>query len=201
MIDQQLITDNTQTLIASLNNATPVNQQLSLIQSAFTPALLAKLEQYFVDNETSELWMPDTSYNVPRSDRPRHKITWDSDTVIEELHDICNNATDSVKSIYNADVKPFCGIAVWRDREGFSSTWHVDNPMIDVSMQVYLQGPESNPGTEFEVGSGTVVAKFIPNTGYIVRHTGTTRPLHRITHPVPAGAVRYSLFAIWGDRQ
>ena len=201
MIDQQLIDQNTATLIVSVTTAKRINSQLNLITSVFTPSLLTKLETYFVERESSELWVPETTmYNVPMSDRPRHKLTWEAESVIEELHEVCNNLTDTVHRIYPTCTKPFCGIVIWRDREGYDIKWHTDNPVVDVTLQVYLSGSEKNPGTEFEVGDGTVTAPFIPNTGYIVQHAGEKRPRHQIAYPVPAGETRYSLFAIWGDR-
>jgi hypothetical protein len=201
MIDQQLIDENIDTLVAGLTTANSVDRRLHLVQSVFTQSMLTKLQEYFITNEHSDLWVPETTqYNIPMKDRPRHKITWDAETVIEELHEVCNGATNTVQKMYPGSIKPFNGVIIWRDCPGYYFGWHTDNPVINVSMQIYLQGSENNPGTEFEVENNSVIAPFIPNSGYIVDHSGDNKPRHRVTHAVPEGSVRYSLFALWGDR-
>lgn len=197
MIDQNLINQNIVALTTAVNNNEIINSQLRLIKNAFHQALILKLQEYFDQNYDNDLWVPETTeYGVPMDNIPRFKLTWEAESVIEELHEICQALTPLVIELYPDTQKKFNGIVIWRDHPGYDLAWHTDNPLIDVGLQIYLSGSPHNPGTEFKTGDTSLVLPFIPNTGYIVKHTGN-RPVHRVAYPVPVGEVRYSLFAIW----
>jgi hypothetical protein len=90
----------------------------------------------------------------------------------------------------------FDGITLWRDQGGYNLDWHTDNPVIHLTMQIYLSGSLDNPGTEFKIDSGSIIAPFVPNTGYFIDQR-IIRPMHRLEHVVPENQTRYSLFALW----
>lgn len=198
MIDQSLITENSATLVTALENSNKINTRLSLVSSAFNSALLTKLQQYLNDNYHSDNWIPETNeYGTPMHEVPRYKLTWDADTVIEELHEVCAAATPVLKKMYPNSFQTFNGIVVWRDHPGYFIDWHTDNPVIGISLQLYLTENNNAPGTEFVVESGTIAVPFVKNSGYVVDHSGTNKPSHRVAYPVPDNCLRYSLFALW----
>lgn len=198
MIDQNLIDQNIVRLNSAVKNNTSINDQLKLVNNAFDQAMLSKLQDYFDANYNSKLWEPETTaYGRPMTDVPRFKLAWESESVIEELHEVCNGITPLVSELYPGVERKFDGIVIWRDHPGYDLSWHTDNPVIEVSLQVYLSGSDCNPGTEFKTGDSSLPLPFIVNTGYIVNHDGVTRPMHRVAHPVPENEIRYSLFALW----
>lgn len=197
MIDQNLIDQNINTLVDAVKHSKSVTDQLKLVENVFDQSLMVKLEEYFTANYNSDLWTSETTaYGVPMDNIPRFKLAWDPESVIEELHEVCQALTPLVQDIYPDATRKFDGIVIWRDHAGYDLAWHTDNPVIEVSLQIYLSGSARNPGTEFKTGESTLTLPFIPNTGYIVNHCGK-RPVHRVAHPVPEGEVRYSLFALW----
>jgi hypothetical protein len=199
MIDQQLIDQNISSLTSAAHNGHTVDNCLRLVTNVFGQALISKLNQYFDHNYHSDLWQPETdTYGVPMDKTPRYKLAWDAESVIEETHEICQGLTPVLAELYLEAPKKFEGITIWRDHPGYDLAWHTDNPVISASLQVYISGSERNPGTEFKTGNSSMIVPFVPNTGYICHRTGLN-PVHRVAHPVPAGEVRYSLFAIWKD--
>lgn len=200
MLDYDLIAANTQTLNQSLRESQPINHSLRLVSGALQLELLSKLGDYFQDNFHSDLWVPETTtYGVPMLKTPRYKLTWHAESVIEELHEICQAQTDCLETLYQKPLGPFKGIVIWRDHTGYELDWHQDNPVIGMSIQIYLQGSEHNPGTEFQIESGNHTVPFVPNTGYIVDQSTASRPWHRVSGQVPKDQVRYSLFVIWDN--
>jgi hypothetical protein len=198
MIDQQLIETNTQSLSKSLKNSKVADNYLRLVSDPFDKNLIAKFNRYIEQNYNSELWQADTDeHGVPRYAVPRFKISWDADTIIEELHEICQQQKPVLEEIYYKQFGDFVGIMIWRDHPGFEIGWHTDNPIIGASLQIYMGGSDNNPGTEFKVNDSNLVLPFVPNTGYLVDQSDNSRPRHRSAGTVAEGAIRYSLFAMW----
>jgi hypothetical protein len=198
MIDQNLIDQNITKLIDAVTHSKSVTEQLKLVENAFDQSMLSKLQEYFNANYSSNLWGPETTaYGIPMDNIPRVKLAWDPESVIEELHEVCRALTPNVLEMYPDAQRKFDGIVIWRDHPGYNLAWHTDNPVIEVSLQIYLSGSSRNPGTEFKTENSSLIVPFVPNTGYIVNHSGNKRPMHRIAHPVPEGEIRYSLFALW----
>lgn len=198
MIDQNLINQNVSRLIDAVKHSKSITEQLKLVENVFDQSMLTKLHEYFRANYDSDLWVPETTtYGVPMTKVLRCKLTWDTESVIEELHEVCQALTPVVIEMYPDAQRKFNGIVIWRDHPGYDLTWHTDNPVVEVSLHIYLSGATLNPGTEFKIADSSLTVPFIPNTGYIVNHCGNKRPVHRVAHPVPEGEVRYSLFAIW----
>jgi len=197
MIDQNFINQNSISLADALKNGSAISPQVKLIKDAFDQNMLSKLQEYFTSNYHSDLWKPETTkYGIPMNNKPRHKIEWDPESVVEEVHEVCNSVTPLLQEQYTCPDIVFDGITLWRDQPGYNISWHTDNPVIHLTMQIYLSGSSVCPGTEFKTQSGSVTASFVPNTGYFIDQR-ITRPTHRTAHAVPENQIRYSLFAIW----
>jgi hypothetical protein len=197
MIDQDLINRNSDTLSAALKNSQPITPQLQFLQNAFDQSMLSKLQDYFDTNYHSDLWISETTpYGRPMTKTPRYKISWQAESVVEEIHEVCQSITPILQASNPTTPIVFDGITLWRDHGGYNLDWHTDNPAIHLTMQIYLSGSLSNPGTEFKTDSGSIVKPFVPNTGYFVDQRNT-RPTHRLAHAVPDEQIRYSLFALW----
>ena len=159
--------------------------------------MLVKLQEYFDTHYHNEMWIPETTqYGLPMHNTPRYKITWDPESVIEEIYEVCHLMTPILQELDPTAPIKFDGIAIWRDHSGYDLDWHTDNPAIHLTMQIYLIGSLDNPGTEFKIDSGSIIAPFIPNTGYFIDQR-SFRPPHRVAHKVPENQIRYSLFALW----
>jgi hypothetical protein len=197
MIDQNLINHNSISLAGALKNGSAISPQVKFIKDAFNQDLLLKLQEYFTSNFHSGPWKPETNeYGIPKKNTPRYKLEWDPESVIEEIYEVCNSVTSLLQELYTCPNLAFDGITIWRDHPGYNIDWHTDNPIIHLTMQIYLFGSPACPGTEFKTDSGSITAPFVPNNGYFVdQHI--TRPTHRTAHAVLENQMRYSLFAIW----
>ena len=197
MIDQHLIDNNVSSLINALKDGLAISPKVKFIKDAFDQNMLSKLQVYFDNNYHSDLWKPETNeYGIPMKTMPRCKLQWDAESVIEEIHEVCNSVTPLLQKLYTRPTIVFDGITLWRDEPGYNIAWHTDNPKIHMTMQVYLCGSEQCPGTEFKTELGSMTAPFVPNTGYFIdQHE--VRPEHRLAYTVPKNQIRYSLFAIW----
>jgi hypothetical protein len=197
MIDQDLINHNLETLSTAFKNSQSITPQLRFIQDAFDQSMLLKLQEYVDTHFLSDLWSAETTeYGQPIDDRPRHKLAWDPESVVEEMYEVCHLLTPVLQELDPTIPIVFNGITLWRDQGGYDLDWHTDNPAIHLTMQIYLFGSLSNPGTEFKIDSDSVTAPFVPNTGYFIDQR-TIRPTHRLAHIVPENQIRYSLFALW----
>jgi hypothetical protein len=197
MIDQDLINHNVDILSTAFKNCQQLTPQLRFIQNAFDQPMLSKLKEYVDAHYHSDLWKSETTaYGQPLDNRPRHKLAWDPESVVEEMHEVCHLLTPVLQQLDPTKPIVFDGITLWRDQSGYDLDWHTDNPAIHLTMQIYLFGSLDNPGTEFKIDSGSITAPFVPNTGYFVDQR-ITRPTHRLAHVVPKDQIRYSLFALW----
>lgn len=197
MIDQDLINHNTNTLLTAFKKSQQVTPQLRFMQNAFDQPMLSKLKEYVDAHYHSDLWNYETTPSgQPMDDNPRHRLPWDPESVVEELHEVCHLFTPVLQELDLTKPIVFDGITLWRDQGGYDLDWHTDNPAIHLTMQIYLFGSKDTPGTEFKIDSGSITAPFVPNTGYFVdqRHV---RPTHRLAYMVPENQIRYSLFALW----
>lgn len=200
MIDQDLIDRNSRSLDLALANAKKINDVLHLINDAFESELFTKFNHYIENNKDSDLWIPETdTYGKPMATVPRYKLSWQAESVIEELHEICQSQTMNIQKMFAKKIGDFRGIVIWRDHEGYSLDWHTDNPVIGTSLQVYMSGSADNPGTEFANKDSTCLVPFAVNSGYVVDQSSNNRPRHRVSGVVPPGSIRYSLFAMWNS--
>jgi hypothetical protein len=197
MIDQNLINQNSISLADALKNGSVISPQVKFIKNAFDQDILCKLQEYVTNHYQSDFWKFETNaHGVPMEETPRYKLEWDPESVVEEVHEVCNLITPMLQELYTCPEIIFNGITLWRDHPGYNMSWHTDNPSIHMTMQIYLFGSTDCPGTEFKTESGSITAPFVSNTGYFIDQR-TTRPVHRVTHTVPENQMRYSLFAIW----
>lgn len=192
MLDYQLIQNNSEIAAQALNSLWPTpTPDLWHIQKFCSEDAWTKLKQY-IHSVDESAWQP-----VPwQENRPRHKITWEMDSIIEELHEVCDNNTQLISQKFDMPLH-FHGIQIWRDSEGYLIEEHTDNPVIDVAVQIYLFDAPSECGTTFFVTAGDTITYVIPhyhNTGYVsVNHSVP----HCSTRAVPAGLLRYSFYAHW----
>ena len=195
MIDQCLIEKNVQWVGDSFRQRHRVCDELSTLKNVLEPQALYKLYAYIL-NESEKPWQMETAPDYGLWDVPRRKISWHAESIIEELHEVFSASTDLIADAVQRAVK-FHGIVLWEDTQGYQIGWHSDNEILAATMQIYVAGPEINPGTEFDIGNGAShVCEFDINTGYFIDQT-QSRLKHRTTGAVPAAANRYSLFAMW----
>lgn len=192
MIDQDLIENNKKHLASCISNrlSTPI-ADLYQITDVLDTAILQKLNQY-VCSVSDDKWQTVEGQET----LPRQKISWDFDTVIEELHEIFDSATDLINEMFPDVHKHFWGISIWKDQAGYEIDWHTDNPDIDVAMQIYLY-TLPGVGTIFGSQSAPILISSEHNSGYLIRHDRIDKISHRSESVVPAGTTRYSLYAVW----
>lgn len=192
MIDQDLIQQITYNSQQALVDAAPSPSPYLWVLENFLPSTaLDKLRQ-FADSPDNEWTQVERQYALPR-----HRISWCSDSIIEELHDALLLLTPMLNHKFPDPVKHFWGISLWRDQPGYDLSWHTDNSDIDVAIQVYLFGNSELPGTDFEISDSIYSVPFSHNCGYLSCNSHGLGLSHRIACPVPSNAVRYSLYAVW----
>lgn len=192
MIDQTAIDINAQQLVQKLQQKIPTKfSGLYMLKDVLDPTILSRLKTY-IESVNPEQWQTVQG----QESKPRSRISWDTDTVIEELHEIFNSATTTINDIFPDVYKHFWGISIWQDQEGYSMNWHTDNPDIDVALQLYLY-TELGFGTIFQNNDTQTLIPSIHNTGYLALHTGDNKIPHKTENMVPPGVTRYSLYAVW----
>jgi hypothetical protein len=191
-LDYALIERNCQQAKQSIAQLIPTtNQDLWLVRDFVSEDILSKLEEY-IEHVDAGAW----SQVAGQESLPRHKITWESDSVIEELHDVCASITADLELKFDRQLT-FAGIQIWRDTESYYISQHTDNPVIDISLQLYIFDAPSSCGTTFFLDHVRFVIGFFHNTGYVCVNHNTE---HETTAPVPRGTTRYSLYAHWTSR-
>lgn len=182
--------------------ATQCLQQLAHCRATPSPALwcidnflpctaLAKLQKFVKD--------PDMEWSAVdgQSLLPRQRISWQIDSIIEEIYEAWSTLTPIITERISHRAENFWGISLWRDQPGYTIGWHTDNVNIDVSMQLYLFDEYQLPGTDFLIDHNVYSVPFQNNCGYIVDNAADKRLTHKIAYEVPANTIRYSLYAIW----
>ena len=193
MIDQDLIQSNIARLRQKLRSMTATElPNLYVLENILDEKILAKLKKYLST-------VPESSWQLVHNQekKPRTRISWDSDNVVEELHEIFNSVTDTINDLLPGKNKNFWGVSIWRDLPGYQLKWHTDNPDIDVSLQIYLYS-KPGLGTVFGSEESPLLISSDHNSGYLASHTDDYRIPHRTENAVPDGVVRYSLYVIWG---
>jgi len=192
MIDQQLIDSNRIRVGKALDTRTNTKApNLYVISDALDTVVIEKLREY-ISSVPGDIWQ--TVEN--QESRSRSKITWASDTVIEELHEIFSAVTPEINQIFPGRPKNFWGISIWQDLPGYEIGWHIDNVDIDVALQLYLYS-QPGMGTVFVSEHDPVLISSYHNSGYLVLHDNEHRIPHRTETIVPRDTVRYSLYAVW----
>lgn len=190
-LDFALINDATNQASISLKNKIITrSNSLFKLNNFFNDSLLYKLNAFF---QSDPKWIPQTGiYNEVLNNRK--KISWLSDSVVEETHTIFENLTPIIQRIFCSAIK-FDGISIWKDTENFIQIKHTDNPKIEVAIQIYLSEYTLNLGTVFECDNEIVEINYKINNGYLMDNKA--KLIHYMPIPVPADHVRYSVYAIW----
>lgn len=195
MLDQLLISQGTATLKYALVKSDELAGNFRLISQAFDTELLNKIQQFILQSDTKD-WTSVEGQTSPA----RVALRWQSDTVLEELHQIGQNITEQINTVFGLEGKKFQGLQIWRDTEGYEIKPHVDNPKIDISLQIYLFDCPEKFGTSFIIKGKTVDVPFINNTGYITyKNKLQDRLFHWTTNRLESGLTRYSLYFTWGQ--
>jgi len=189
MIDQNLIdisTDQAQQAVVD-SALTPI-PNLYLVNNVFNKKLVDKLRTYLTSNQAK--W---DRVKLPF----RELITWDGDTVVEELHIVCNNITETVGTQYFGSRLNYLGIQIWRDTGKFKMDWHSDNELIKVALQVYLFDAPAEYGTTFKLDNREITIPYVHNTGYLAVTHEPPGIQHRPTTQADGTITRYSIYVVW----
>ena len=192
MIDQQLITLSSKQALTSIEQrqSTQINAVFTVSDVLTVPAS-TKLKNY-LSTVTDNMWT-----TVDGQEKlNRRKLTWESDSIIEELHNAFNDITPAISQINNSPLN-FLGLQIWKDWDGYYINLHKDNSNIDASLQIYLFDNNKKLGTTFVNKDHTIEIPYIHNSGYLMftKKIGDTK--HGTTHLTPPGVIRYSLYLVW----
>lgn len=193
MIDQQLIDRGIAHARVSLSRAVSTPCEWLLRVEDFLPCeILSKVDK-FAKHPSAQAWLQVEN----QEHMPRDRVSWASDTVIEELHEIHAALTPDINRLFPLPIKHFWGVSLWRDSGGYDISWHRDNPDIDVAIQIYLSATGPAPGTDFEINGSIYPIDFVTNCGYISCNSFDRGLPHCTAFPVPNNTMRYSLYAVW----
>lgn len=189
-LDYPLIEDSKIYSQIRLNNAVEtISPDLLFVTDFIYPPLLTKLLGY-ISNDSLD-WQAE----IYQESKNRAKLNWTPDTVLEETHIVLDSLTDQLNQTYNKQTR-FLGLSIWKDQQGYTIRPHVDQPLISISLQVYLSESSEELDTRFLYDGKVIGPGYNKNSGYIQNNVGIT---HFMVNPVPAEHVRYSLYAIWTD--
>lgn len=193
MLDQILIANTTTHACQAINNSVALNKNFRILDNFLSSEIVIKLQEYINDVDES-VWNP-----VPLQEMlPRRSIDWQADTVIEEIHIIADALTQHVNQLFKTSGPKLQSVQLWRDSAGYSLSPHKDNPIIDISLQVYLFDSPSELGTSFMLDKKVLDLPFRHNTGYVLfKESYDSRIKHWSTTTVPQGVTRYSLYLTW----
>ena len=189
MIDQALIREITKTIQTSLINAKKINDQLSFIQNVLPLNCITKIEN-LLKSELS--WK-----TVPYQEKLNRKmIDWIPESIVEEIHLVGDMLTRDIKEYYSIDNIELQAFQLWKDTPGYTLDLHQDNPVIDVAMQIYLDG-NSDEGTSFVIDKKEIKLPLKKNTGYLLwKKSNNERILHGTTKEISSGE-RITLYLTW----
>lgn len=198
MIDDLLIENTTEHLKTLILDSYAYNDYFKILDNCLPNTAISKLRSYIFESGNVNWQIPEVN---PKS--PRKKITWDSDTIVEELHCAFENLTDTINDVFPKKMPHnFIGLSLWEDSEEYMMDWHIDNPLLSANLQIYLfeKCPE-NCGIEFAIDGDNVIIPYKHNTGYLLDQSLDNRYAHRISNSVPPGCKRYSLYVSWSHTQ
>ena len=191
MIDQDLIKSGSMHLKSMLASLTTDHNGLILIEDVFTDQIIEKLLKFCI---AADDWEPQLAADNKTVVANREKISWRYDCIVEETHTILENATPEISRLIKRDNLVFGGVNLWKDTEGYTIKPHTDNPVIQTSLQVYIQNLPTL-STIFEYDGNLVHTNPNTNSGYI--SDNLIGIPHWLPNSVPAEFNRYSLHAIW----
>ena len=193
MIDTVLIEVTSKQAQQAFENAeSTIFDYVFLVKDVITNEAVAKLKEYVKIADQSK-W-----HKVPGQEHNNRKsITWDADTIMEELHEVFNSLTEIVNQKFAQQHVNFLGLQLWVDGHGYHTGYHTDDPIIDVSCQLYLFENDENLGTTFKKGKNLVAVPYCSKSGYIMVNNVDPELYHSSTTPTPGEVTRHSLYAVW----
>lgn len=193
MIDSILIETGKKILLDSLEKSQEIcGKYLASVENCLQEECRQKIRN-FVEQADPLMWV-----RVPGQQRlNRQALMWQEDSIVEELHMIFESATTTICEKYSMALH-FHGIQIWQDGPGYSISEHLDNPVINVALQIYLFGAPKDVGTSFKLPDGRwYEVDFLENTGYLLFNSHTHGIKHKSTNAVPDGSLRYSVYGTW----
>ena len=137
-LDFTLIHESTIHAHESISNSKTVHPGLLFVENFLSIDLLKKLQVYVRDENLT--WnSQETSVGLIYPGR--RKINWAADSVIEEVHTVLDNLTEYINQLFARQNK-FLGLSVWKDEYTYQIDPHYDNPVINISMQIYLNNED-----------------------------------------------------------
>lgn len=193
MIDLTFVEEANQKLLNSLKTGQEIwGIHLMVVKDCFTKECEEKIKRYIPQISESS-WQLVSG----QESRNRKAVMWESDTVVEELHMVFESVTGFISDRYRMSLN-FHGIQIWQDGPGYCIGEHMDNPVIKVSLQIYLFGAEKNIGTSFRLPDGRwYEVDFEANTGYLLLNDHRSGITHKSTNPVSNHTLRHSVYAVW----
>ena len=163
--------------------------ELWFLQDFIYPALLEKLFEFVTTT-------PNLNWHLVKGQEQKNRteVSWESESVIEEIHMVYDSLTASLNLIFDRNLK-FNGISVWKDGAGYSYGRHRDINRINVAIQIYLSNGPADLHTKFYFQEQILESKYQKNHGYLMDNINKLP--HGIETPVPEDHVRYSLYASW----
>lgn len=198
MIDDLLIKNTTKHLETLVLDSVPYDNHFKVLSDCLPRDVISKLHSYIFKSTNLDWQVSEINSEVPRK-----KITWDSDTIIEELHCAFENITPTINKVFPKKMQHnFIGLSLWEDSEDYVMGWHVDNPILSANLQIYLfdKCPEYC-GIKFSIDGNNVSIPYKHNTGYLLDQSLENRYCHRISNPVPPNCKRYSLYVSWSHTE
>jgi hypothetical protein len=192
-LDFALIDRSTQYAIDSLESSKTICPGLLYVLDLLDSELLAKLQTYIFDENI--VWGIQEHHDGDGYHYDRKKINWISDSVIEETHMVLEGLTDYINQCFSRQNK-FLGLSIWKDEHSYQVPLHIDNPVIDVSVQIYLNDNNMDLGTRFQLDTVFKIP-YKTNHGYLMDNRQHIQ--HFYDGKSPEDYHRYSLYAIWAD--
>ena len=195
-LDFALIEASTQHALDKLESGEIIHPGLLCIHNFLEPELLLKLQNYISNDKLP--WEFQEHHDGAGYRHDRKKINWVAESVIEETHMVLSEMTQYLNERFNRKNR-FLGLSVWKDEKSFQVPVHVDNPIINISIQIYLNSNNQNLGTKFHVNDGVFQVPYRINCGYLMDNSYGIR--HFYDGNPSMGYHRYSLYAIWSNNK
>ncbi len=191
MIDQEQINKSIKSMELAMVNCLPTpSDKLFRIASVIDNVMLDKLKKYLATIDSAK-WQDFQIGNL------RKVINWDTDTVIEELHNVFDGVTELIGLQFSTGPVNFLGLQLWKDKNNYHMGYHIDDPIIDIALQLYLFDAPADCGTIFKIDEQEYLIPFEHNTGYVYKHQASAGIPHTVKVTIPPDSDRYSLYAVW----
>lgn len=191
-LDFKLIEKSISYSINNLETSKIICPGLLHVTNFLNSDLLLKLQTFIYDDNLT--WGFQEHHDRPGYNYNRKKINWIPDSVIEETHIVLDSLTDYLNKRFDKKNK-FLGLSIWKDVYSFSVPMHTDNPVIDLSIQVYLNSNNKNLGTKFHLPQTILQIPYKVNCGYLMDNN--YKIMHSYDGFLDTNYYRYSLYALW----